>query len=184
MGAARNPTHSYVLHQRFIYFALCNVSLCLATQGPRKKKWRKSTLKQMTAFCCVHQCRFPYLYGPCVISFPICLANCVPASTGIRHIFLFWQRVGQGVPKCGQEVVPFWTGETGSGWSGRFVPVVAKTLAPVVLGRPVPVGPGDRSRLWWRASSRLCQADSPRSGSGHWPRLLGRGGWSRLCSEN
>ena len=163
MGVACNPTHSYVFHQRFLYFVLCNVSFFLATQGAQNK-WRKSMLKQMTAFCCVHQCRFPYLYGPCDISFPICLANCLPASTGIRHRLLFWQCVGQGGPNCGQEVFPFWTGETGSGWSGRFVPVVARTLVPVVLGRQAPVGPGDRSRSWWRESSRLCQADSSRSG--------------------
>ena len=31
----------------------------------------------------------------------------------------------------------------GSGWSGRFVPVVARRLVPVVPGRPVPVGLGD-----------------------------------------
>ena len=48
--------------------------------------------------------------------------------------------MGQGGPNCGQEVVPFWTGETGSGWSGRFVPVVARRLVPAVLGRPVSRG--------------------------------------------
>ena len=109
-----------------------------------QNKWRKSMLKQMTAFCCVHQCRFPYLYGPCVIYFPICLAKCLPASTGIDIYFCsgnVWAR--EAGPNCGREVVPFWTGETGSGWSGRFVPVVAKRLVPVVLGRPVPVGLGD-----------------------------------------
>ena len=58
-------------------------------------------------------------------------------------MFWFWQCVGQGGPNCGQEVVPFLDGETGSGWSGRFVQVVAKRLVPVVLGRPVPVGLGD-----------------------------------------
>jgi len=159
-----------------------------------QNKWRKSMLKQITAFNCVHECIIPYLYGPCAISFLFCLATCLPASTGIRHIFLFWQCVGQGGPNCGQEVVPFWTGETGSGWSGRFVPVVARTcpscaretgpswagrsipvvverIVPVVSGRLVPVGVGTlapvvRKGVGW---SRLR--------SENWSRL-GLGGWS------
>ena len=97
-------------------------------------------LKQMTACGCMHQCRFPYLYGLCEISFPICLANYLPASTGIDIGLCsgnVWAReVG---PNCGRAVGPHRAKETGPGWATEVGPVCGREVG---RGCGREVGPG------------------------------------------
>jgi hypothetical protein len=104
--------------------------------------------------------------------FSICLATCLPASTGIDiyvHIYLGDVWAGEAGPGCGGEVGPgcaretgpCWAWEVGPGfqgkpgavpelWPGRPAPteagatVVAGTLAPVEVGRLAPVSRGSQ----------------------------------------
>ena len=102
-------------------------------------------LEHVAACCHVHRHRFPYLSGPCVACFPICLATCLPSSTSIDICFRIclgdvW--AGEAGPNCGQELFPCGPGRLVPVGLGRLVPVVVVRLVPVEPGRVIPVGPG------------------------------------------